>query len=143
MPNALYGFAYTPKALATLKTFQPKLRRQIVNKIQALAADPTGPGSKKLQGVTDGDNPVHRARQGKHRILYSVRGAIIVILDIDHRKDVYRMNAAKAKDDNPRMKATDFDRIMGQALRVQPETAKKPKASAKKKTARKKKSAKK
>jgi hypothetical protein len=53
------------------------------------------------------------------------------------------MNAAKAKDDNPRMKATDFDRIMGQALRVQPETAKKPKASAKKKTARKKKSAKK
>jgi mRNA-degrading endonuclease RelE of RelBE toxin-antitoxin system len=38
----------------------------------------------------DGDNPVHRARRGKHRILCSVRGDIIVILDIDHRKDVYR-----------------------------------------------------
>jgi mRNA-degrading endonuclease RelE of RelBE toxin-antitoxin system len=90
MPGALYGFAYTPQALAILKTLQPKLRRQIVNKIQALAENPTGPVSKKLHGVMDGENPVHRARQGKHRILYSVRGAIIVILDIDHRKDVYR-----------------------------------------------------
>lgn len=90
MAGMLYGFAYTPQSLAILKTFQPKLRRQIINKIQALAENPTGPGSKKLHGVTDGDNPVHRARQGKHRILYSVRGDSIVILDIDHRKDVYR-----------------------------------------------------
>jgi mRNA-degrading endonuclease RelE of RelBE toxin-antitoxin system len=88
--GALYGFAYTPKALAFLKTLQPKLRRQIINRIQTLAANPTPPGSKKLQNVMDGENPVYRARQGTHRILYSVRGVIIVVLDIDHRKDVYR-----------------------------------------------------
>ncbi len=90
MAGMLYGFAYTPQSLAFLKSLQPKLRRQIMDKIQALAANPTAPGSKKLHGVADGENPVYRARQGKHRILYSVRGAIIVILDIDHRKDVYR-----------------------------------------------------
>lgn len=90
MPGMLYGFAYTPQALAILKTLQPKLRRQIINKIQSLAANPTGAGSKKLHGIVDGRYPVHRARQGKHRILYSVRGEIIVVLDIDHRKDVYR-----------------------------------------------------
>lgn len=85
-----YGFAYTPQSLAFLKTLQPKLRRQVISRIQGLAAQPTGPGSKKLQGVTDGEYPVYRARHGKHRILYSVRDMIIVVLDIDHRKDVYR-----------------------------------------------------
>ena len=90
MAGSLYGFAYTPTALAFLKTLQTKLRRQIITRIEALAANPTPPGSKKLHGVLDGENPVYRARQGSHRILYSVRGAIIVVLDIDHRKDVYR-----------------------------------------------------
>lgn len=90
MKGALYGFAYTPQALAFLKTLQPKLRRQIIDRIKSLSENPISPGSKKLQGVMDGQNPVYRARQGKHRILYSVRGAIIIILDIDHRKDVYR-----------------------------------------------------
>jgi mRNA interferase RelE/StbE len=90
MSGSLYGFAYTPQALAFLKTLQPKLRTQIITRIQALAANPSPPGSKKLHGVFDGDNPVYRARQGSHRIIYSARGVIIVILDIDHRKDVYR-----------------------------------------------------
>jgi len=90
MSGSLRGFAYTPRSLAFLKTLQPKLRRQIVTRIQNLAADPLGPGCKRIQGVMDGENPVYRTRQGKHRIIYSVRDAIIVVLDIDHRKDVYR-----------------------------------------------------
>jgi mRNA interferase RelE/StbE len=90
MAGSLYGFAYTPQALAFLKTLQPKLRGQVIKRVQALAANPIPPGSKKLHGVMDGENPVYRARQGNHRILYSVRDIIIVVLDIDHRKDVYR-----------------------------------------------------
>ncbi len=46
--------------------------------------------AKRLIGVTDGEFPVYRVRQGYYRILYSVRPIIIVILDIDHRKDGYR-----------------------------------------------------
>lgn len=90
MVGLLYGFAYAPQALAFLKTLQPKIRRQIITRIQSLAADPIPPGSKKLHNTMDGANPVYRARQGKHRIIYSVRSPIIVVLDIDHRKDVYR-----------------------------------------------------
>ena len=88
---ALYGSAYSEPALKFLETVQPvKIRGQIKRRIEALAANPTPLGSKKLQGVMDGESPVYRARQGDYRILYSVRGIIIVILDIDHRKDVYR-----------------------------------------------------
>jgi mRNA interferase RelE/StbE len=88
---SLYGFAYTEAALKFLETTIPtKIRGQIKRRIEALAANPTPPGSKKLQGVMDGEYPVYRARQGDYRILYSVRGVIIVILDIGHRKNVYR-----------------------------------------------------
>jgi mRNA interferase RelE/StbE len=87
----LYGFAFAEPALRFLESNVPiKIRGQIKKRIGALAADPTPPGSKKLLGVTDGEHPVYRVRQGDYRILYSVRPIIIVILDIDHRKDVYR-----------------------------------------------------
>jgi mRNA interferase RelE/StbE len=89
--SPLYGFAYSEDALEYLETKIPvKIRGQIKRRIEALAANPIPPGSKKLVGVMDGDCPVHRVRQGEYRILYSVRPIIIVILDIDHRKDVYR-----------------------------------------------------
>lgn len=90
MPT-LYGFAFTEVALNYLETTVPtKIRGQIKRRIEALAANPTPAGCKKLRGVMDGEGPVYRARQGDYRILYSIRGVIIVILDIGHRKDVYR-----------------------------------------------------
>lgn len=88
---SLYGFAYTEASLKYLETKVPtKIRGQIKKRIEALAANPNPPGCKKLVGVMDGQNFVYRVRQGDYRILYSVRPVIIVILDIDHRKDVYR-----------------------------------------------------
>jgi mRNA-degrading endonuclease RelE of RelBE toxin-antitoxin system len=48
------------------------------------------PAWLKDRDVSDGEYPVYRVRQGDYRILYSVRPIIIVILDIGHRKDVYR-----------------------------------------------------
>ncbi len=88
---AIYGFAFTEGALAYLETTVPqKVRGQIKRRIEALAANPAPPGSRKLVGVMDGDHPVYRVRQGDYRILYSVRPIIIVILDIGNRKDVYR-----------------------------------------------------
>lgn len=89
--GALYGFAFTQAALKYLETTVPvKVRGQIKRRIEALAASPTPSGSKRLVGVMDGEFPVYRVRQGDYRILYSVRPVIIVILDIGHRKDVYR-----------------------------------------------------
>lgn len=88
---SLFGFAYTNSALRFLEAIPTsKIRRQVNQKIESLAADPAPPKCKKLNGVTDGGNPVYRVRSGDYRILYAVRGIIIVVLDIDHRKDVYR-----------------------------------------------------
>ena len=86
----LMGFAFTKAALKYLETLPPKLRRQVTQKARALHADPHPVGSKKLQGEeTDEGEPIYRERSGDYRILYLVRVDEVVILDIDHRKDVY------------------------------------------------------
>jgi addiction module RelE/StbE family toxin len=84
------GFAYDPRALDNLKTVPRKFRKQIVDKIYKLAADPYPATAKMVQGMSDGEERVYRIRSGDYRILYVVRGIIVVILDIGHRKDVYR-----------------------------------------------------
>lgn len=84
------GFAYDPRALDYLKTVPKKFRKQIVDKVYKLAADPYPVTAKMVQGMSDGDERVYRIRSGDYRILYVVRGVIVVIIDINHRKDVYR-----------------------------------------------------
>lgn len=85
-----YGLSYTEKALQALERLHPKLRRQVAEKIARLANDPKPPGCKQLHGVQEGDDPVYRIRQGDYRVLYVPRETEVVILDIDHRKDIYR-----------------------------------------------------
>lgn len=92
MPK-LYGFAYTESALTFLQQRVPgKLRGQIKRKIEALAREPFPSGCKKLHGATNNAEPIFRIRSGDYRILYSVRNSpeTIVVLAINHRKDVYR-----------------------------------------------------
>lgn len=87
------GFAFSESALAYLATIPAKVRGQIVRKARALMHDPHPKGSKPLKGVTtSAGETVYRERSGDYRILYVVRANPdqIVILDIDHRKDVYR-----------------------------------------------------
>ena len=88
----LYDFAYTPQALAYLKRVQPRFRRQIVKRIQGLATNPHPHNSRVVQGMVEGKRIVHRIRSGDYRVLYSVRKQTreIVILDVDHRKNIYR-----------------------------------------------------
>lgn len=92
MPPILYGFAYAPEALVYLKTIQSQFRRLIIKKVQALASDPFPHNCRVVQNRMDGDYRVYRIRSGVYRVLYSVRKNPhqIIILDIDHRKDVYR-----------------------------------------------------
>jgi hypothetical protein len=54
-----------------------------------LTANRSTPGHSTSQ-LRFQPSSVYRIRHGDYRILYSVRPVIIVILDIDHRKDVYR-----------------------------------------------------
>jgi len=85
-----YTLSVTEGALAFLQTLPQKFRRQIIGKIDRLATETRPPGCKLVQGVTDGNLPVYRIRQGDYRVLYVVRESTVIILDIDHRKDIYR-----------------------------------------------------
>jgi mRNA interferase RelE/StbE len=88
--RALFGLAIGPAAAAFLDLLPAgKLRRQITRKVRALATDPRPQGCKKLKDVSSGTDSVWRVRSGDYRILYVVRSAEVIVIDIDHRKDVY------------------------------------------------------
>lgn len=63
-------------------------RQKVIERIQALGADPRAEGSEKLAGYTDR----YRVRQGQYRIIYLIddRQHEITVFKIGHRKDVYR-----------------------------------------------------
>lgn len=87
----LYGFAYTRAALSALEKIPKKSRQQIRKKVELLSDNPATKGVKIVRGVMDGENNVYRVRSGDYRILYTIRdGPQIVVLDIGHRKDIYR-----------------------------------------------------
>lgn len=118
----MVGFAFTDRALDSLEGLPPKIRKQVVKRARALHTQPFPASCKKLRDVEtmDGD-PIYRERSGDYRILYVVREnpAEVIILDIDHRKDVYKMPKTKtAPADEMRMNEAEFDDIMGRALGV-------------------------
>jgi mRNA interferase RelE/StbE len=132
------GFAFSVTALEALEGFPHKIRRQVIKKAKALMTQPYPPGCKKLVGIeTDMGEGVFRERTGDYRILYIVRDnpAEVLILDIDHRKDVYKMPKTNT---NEEMKITEerFDEMMKGALGAgQPKDA--PKSTKKEPAARK------
>ena len=117
------GLVITQGAVRELERFPHKVRAQLIRKAKALIIEPHPPGSKKLSSFTTVyGEPVYRQRSGDYRILYVVRsvGTVgeVIVLDIDNRKDVYRMKKKENSkaDDEYRMKADDFDKAMRSAL---------------------------
>jgi len=89
---SLSGFAYNRAALDALAQLPKKVRRQIRQKVEALAAnlDATPQNTKRLLR-SDPEKPIYRLRSGDYRILYIVQNSSeIVVLEIGHRKDIYR-----------------------------------------------------
>ena len=90
-----YELSYTDVALRYLESDIPvKMRLKIRNKIEALAFEPIPRGSKKIRGISDDSQLIYRIRHSSYRIIYLIRDDAneIVVLDIGHRRDVYRMN---------------------------------------------------
>ena len=63
-------------------------QRGVNRKLDALAADPRGPDSKKLEGAED----LYRVRVGDYRIIYAIRNheLLVLVLRVRHRREVYR-----------------------------------------------------
>ena len=74
-------------AAKELEKIQKKDRDRIIERIQALAADPRPPQSKKLSGEEK-----YRIRQGDYRVLYQIFDEVItvVVVKVAHRREVYK-----------------------------------------------------
>ena len=61
--------------------------KKILSRIEKLSDDPRAPGCEKLTGYD-----LYRVRQGKYRIVYSIRNneLTIWIVKVGHRRNVYR-----------------------------------------------------
>jgi len=77
-----------PSAQKDLTSIDKQYREPVKERIRSLAEAPLQRGAKKLSGVED----IYRIRKGKYRIIYSVDfiAAVVRVLAVDHRKDVYR-----------------------------------------------------
>ena len=91
MAKALFGLAFSTAAADALDRMPSgKLRAQVTKKAKSLIYNPHPARCKKLVGIKDGEDQVWRVRSGDYRILYVVREIEVIVLDIGHRKDVYK-----------------------------------------------------
>ena len=82
-----YVVKFKSRALKYLQSLDRAPRERIEARIRALAENPRGHGVIPLQG-RDG----YRARVGVYRIVFTIDDGslVVLVLDIDHRRDVYR-----------------------------------------------------
>lgn len=75
------------RAFATLMKAQPSFGRRIARAIDRIADDPDI--GTPLRGQLKG---LHKYRIGPYRVIYEIRRSrlVIVVIDIGHRKDIYR-----------------------------------------------------
>ena len=82
-----YTVEITSSAQRQFKKLPAAIQEPLIPKILSLEANPRPVGVKKLQ-VFD----YYRARIGDYRVVYSIndKARVVKILDLGHRKDIYR-----------------------------------------------------
>ena len=83
-----YAVQLKPSADRRLSKLATDVQRRIVGEMEALGFDPRPAGVVKL---SDTEN-LWRVRVGDYRIVYAIddRQAIVTVVRVAHRKDVYR-----------------------------------------------------
>ncbi|MCX6351003.1 MAG: type II toxin-antitoxin system RelE/ParE family toxin [Bacteroidetes bacterium] len=83
-----YTLFFVKSAQKQLTNIPEPYRSKILQKIEGLAENPRPHGTEKL---VNREND-YRIRIGVYRVIYSIfdKKLIIEIIDIDHRKQVYR-----------------------------------------------------
>lgn len=84
---ARYSLVFKRSVAKDLRAFPARDVKRILERIDALAADPRPPGCEKLSGKES-----YRVRQGAYRIIYLVedKEVCVVVVKVAHRRDVYR-----------------------------------------------------
>lgn len=83
-----YQVKVAASAKKSLQNIESQYAKKILERINLLEIDSRHPGSIKLSGK----NNTYRTRVGKYRILYEIYDdkVLVLVVNIDHRKDVYR-----------------------------------------------------
>ncbi|MCH9625982.1 MAG: hypothetical protein S4CHLAM123_11680 [Chlamydiales bacterium] len=86
----VYRIDIAEKLEKRLNKLSKKDKEHILEKIDSLAYSPRPKGYKKLQGTRK--PPLYRVRSGMYRIIYAIEDEVLIVLivDIGHRKDIYR-----------------------------------------------------
>ena len=84
---ASYRLVFKRSVAKDLRTIPRADLIRILKRIEALADDPTPPGSEKLSGQDR-----YRIRQGLYRIVYAIDGdqLVVTVVKVGHRREVYR-----------------------------------------------------
>jgi mRNA interferase RelE/StbE len=82
-----YALEITPSAQRQFRKLPNIIQEHIIPKMLSLEIQPRPIGVKKLQAFD-----YYRIRIGDYRIVYSIddKSQIVKILDLGHRKDIYR-----------------------------------------------------
>ncbi len=85
-----YRITFNRAYIKDLRSIPEHARRQIREKVLALAANPRPDGCKKLRG--EFDPPLFRIRCGDYRVVYSIDDGVLLVLiiEVGHRKDIYK-----------------------------------------------------
>ena len=88
MEGSRYRIEFSYRAAKAYRTLPEDVRRRIEPKIDALAEHPRPHGARKIEG----EQTAYRVRVGDYRILYEVhdRPLLILIMNVGHRREVYR-----------------------------------------------------
>ena len=88
MASRLYHVHITVAAQKQLDSLPVRDQVRIREAIDSLANEPRPRGCKKLKGSTD----TWRIRVGNYRVIYEVHDnqLLVLVVEIGHRKDVYR-----------------------------------------------------
>ncbi len=85
----MYQVDFSKQAVKNLQRINPLYQKKILAQVKLLAISPFEMTNvKKLKGVED----TYRLRVADYRIVYRIKDneLIILIVDINHRKDIYR-----------------------------------------------------
>jgi mRNA interferase RelE/StbE len=83
-----YSVEIKESALKALEKIDGAFRKKIRDQIRTLADEPRPYGSLKLSGK----EIVYRIRVGQYRVIYEIHDSkvLVYVVNIDHRKDVYK-----------------------------------------------------
>jgi len=76
----------TPAAVEGVQKLPTPIKSRVNDVIARLADWPNVSGAKLLRGELKG---AYRIRTGDYRVLFTVKGDVVVVFRVDNRRDVY------------------------------------------------------